>query len=644
MRYVYCLGFFNMLPLVFAVMTGYPPSSFFNRREFVHMRVLQPFHEEDVNPFKSLNFSVGLSFPDEDDYRRFPTDFLGALVCVEFLKTCTRVFPANKLVETRSWKPVTVFSLTPGTLNNVEACDSVTRKCTVQVILLPNANAEVDVLASTNVTFFVVPPTTVESWQNVDEAVVPSQDLPAIDDVKYPAVLKFEYPQSGMFLNTSKVLLSMEMYVDNMETFNKENPINVMSCFELEKINDPGLPPGRNARHFCADIEEANIKLSGLGDGLYHLTTWLIRNDTASVVVLSGNVTVAFTVVCRCNNEDTWYVEGPTPPLVPYAERYRNLPTGHTAIPWLESGAQLLLPPYSLLPPLVSNAWQREKRNVILVIGVKIAANAFEYRRALRETWFRREHWRRDVAMWFVIGTPDANTPSAVLDALIQESRVHGDMLLGPHPRFMKANLPFPWVLFNVSDSYFTLVEKSVTFMTFATRTYNFQYLFMCDEDIMLRVDQLLKALAGQGPRYRFFAGQVWEKHYGRAIRPIRDPESKNYVSFQHWKMRDLPPVAIGPHYLMSSDCIDFIVKNKDSLRGVGTLEDVSMAVWMFSAGVQPEHVKWFSNAKNFECSSGYVSFADLTPDGIRLLYQNLQSGKEMCDGYKDLQKNKMKK
>ena len=71
------------------------------------------------------------------------------------------------------------------------------------------------------------------------------------------------------------------------------------------------------------------------------------------------------------------------------------------------------------------------------------------------------------------------------------------------------------------------------------------------------------------------------------------------------WPSRDFPPVAIGPHYLMSADCVHYLTKNKHRLRGVGTLEDVSISVWLRGYGVVPEHVKWFSNYKNFGCVDG---------------------------------------
>ena len=275
----------------------------------------------------------------------------------------------------------------------------------------------------------------------------------------------------------------------------------------------------------------------------------------------------------------------------------------------------------------LANAWHREKRVVTLVVGVKVAATAFEYTVHYAKLGSIEKSIMPTVPSglsWIPRVERKKKIPKDTIDRIINEAREHKDMLLGPHPDFVKAQLPLPSVIFNVKDSYYTLVEKTVTFMAFATMTYRFNYIFMCDEDIYLDADSLINVLREQGERFRFFAGQVWEKHTGRPMRPIRDHESKNYISYQHWKMRDLPPLAIGPHYLMSKDCVDYIVDNKKLLRGVGTLEDVSVTVWLFSIGVHPEHVKWFSNAKNGPCQEGLVSFADLKPKYIRLMHRNI--------------------
>ena len=40
---------------------------------------------------------------------------------------------------------------------------------------------------------------------------------------------------------------------------------------------------------------------------------------------------------------------------------------------------------------------------------------------------------------------------------------------------------------------------------------------------------------------------------------------------------QELPPFAIGPHYMLSRDLAEYIALNAKVLKGVGTLEDVSV-------------------------------------------------------------------
>lgn len=56
-----------------------------------------------------------------------------------------------------------------------------------------------------------------------------------------------------------------------------------------------------------------------------------------------------------------------------------------------------------------------------------------------------------------------------------------------------------------------------------------------------------------------------------------------------------LPRFAIGPLYILSRYCVEFIVANKSWLRGVGTLEDVSVGLWLLALQVS---VYW-QNARN---------------------------------------------
>ena len=161
------------------------------------------------------------------------------------------------------------------------------------------------------------------------------------------------------------MIVTMALGVEDVEKFNSRfNPIQdfLFVCYDLEKLTKTdGLRPvsdsGKYTRNFCSEMNEPNIKISGLGDGLYTLTSWLADNSKNNeMVVLTENASSTFEVRCNCNQQETWFVEGPVPPYLPYAERYKNLPTGHTAIPWKEDNSQLWIPPYKLLSPALANA------------------------------------------------------------------------------------------------------------------------------------------------------------------------------------------------------------------------------------------------------------------------------------------------
>ena len=90
-------------------------------------------------------------------------------------------------------------------------------------------------------------------------------------------------------------------------------------------------------------------------------------------------------------------------------------------------------------------------------------------------------------------------------------------------------------MVFNVPDSYYTLVQKTMTFLEFTKRTYpQHQYLMIVDSDVYLRLSnltQVLRSPSMQGVQ-KFFAGQVWQTQYGRPLRPQRDVDLKNYLPY----------------------------------------------------------------------------------------------------------------
>ena len=76
---------------------------------------------------------------------------------------------------------------------------------------------------------------------------------------------------------------------------------------------------------------------------------------------------------------------------------------------------------------------------------------------------------------------------------------------------------------------------------------------------------------------------------------------------------------------------------NLEVLAGVGTLEDVSVALWLLALQVHPQHSEQFTNARLFGCVDSSVSIADLTARGIRAVHENRRTGRPDCEGYEEL-------
>ena len=114
-------------------------------------------------------------------------------------------------------------------------------------------------------------------------------------------------------------------------------------------------------------------------------------------------------------------------------------PTSKAAIPWLNEH-QLTIPVYpattavtpatsatssATTPPLktqpriwpsTSYAWEHEYTTapIVLVVGIKVEADAFEYRDIIRQTWMSAV--AKDVKVWFIVGIPSAKHSPTVLD------------------------------------------------------------------------------------------------------------------------------------------------------------------------------------------------------------------------------------
>jgi Galactosyltransferase len=75
---------------------------------------------------------------------------------------------------------------------------------------------------------------------------------------------------------------------------------------------------------------------------------------------------------------------------------------------------------------------------------------------------------------------------------------------------------------------------------------------------------------------------KVLAEQLGHVFRPVRDLSHRNYLSEADFPEEVLPALALGNFYVLSADLARSIAQNiSGTIHPVGTLEDLSVAVWM---------------------------------------------------------------
>ena len=439
--------------------------------------------------------------------------------------------------------------------------------------------------------WFLAAAVTSEPWAQSDRFTGPADHRPG--DVS----LGFKIPK-----NNSETLVNVEpeidLWVDNHGAFMDRYGTNAELCCALD-----GVALG------CDEIGSTRISLPPkLGLGVHELACDLVDVRTGAGLLRPVAPAVCRWTVVKHAHQTT---EGRRLVELHNQQRLEDEPLfrwwrGQGTVPWTLKAYPWALP-------------QVEKP--LLVVGVKCAAYAISQRDAMRRTWLSDAPQDGSLVVRFVIGR---SADPYVAKALERERDVYGDVLIPP---FM-----------NIEDGYKSLVPKTKAFASYAfTHFPTASYVMFCDDDVLVDVARLLEVMDGGLPRQKFYAGQVWAEHFRKPTLPQRSPTHRNYLPEDVYPMSQLPPFAIGPHYLLSMDCVHFIHKNADELQGVGTLEDVSVALWLLALQVHPQHSEQFTNARLFGCVEHSVSVADLTARGIRAIHANRRRNASACEGYEEL-------
>ncbi|KAE9340957.1 hypothetical protein PR003_g10226 [Phytophthora rubi] len=224
-----------------------------------------------------------------------------------------------------------------------------------------------------------------------------------------------------------------------------------------------------------------------------------------------------------------------------------------------------------------SKKYEGDEEDLMLVVGIKTAlVTGFAFRQAIRQTWASKEALPSGVKVFFIGCRPTTNkgvgnySADAVGDnvsdfrrlwgAIQLEKLVYGDVLTDE---------------LDCADSNAFLAKKVKEFLHFtATRYAHAQYVMIADDNLYVRMDTVVHQLRAKASRLRFYGGDFQTKGNNTVLTTAQYP------------MGELPPFAIGAYFFLSMDCAQFISKNRQRLRSLDGMDDLSVALWLLTIHV----------------------------------------------------------
>eukprot|EP00298_Acanthocystis_sp_HF-20_P002748 c13130_g1_i1.p1 GENE.c13130_g1_i1~~c13130_g1_i1.p1 ORF type:complete len:437 (-),score=172.45 c13130_g1_i1:94-1362(-) len=194
-----------------------------------------------------------------------------------------------------------------------------------------------------------------------------------------------------------------------------------------------------------------------------------------------------------------------------------------------------------------------------IIIGVVSAPHHTEERDAVRSSWVQLQsltdpklnhltlEQKQQIVIRFIIGEAHDQTTEELISG---ESLKYHDIVRVP-----------------VYEDYFNLTLKTGEFMKWAVSSYNFNWIFKCDDDSFVRIDKLLETLMEAGTN-SVYLGKIWT---GTPI----DSRVDKYTPWSKYAR-----FAAGAGYALSHDLAEYIVRNYDHLHK-WPMEDVAVGMWI---------------------------------------------------------------
>ncbi|XP_074657331.1 beta-1,3-galactosyltransferase 5-like [Tubulanus polymorphus] len=233
---------------------------------------------------------------------------------------------------------------------------------------------------------------------------------------------------------------------------------------------------------------------------------------------------------------------------------------------------------------------QRGSSNISFIIIVTTAVNRKpEVRQAIRDTW---GSWTKDprmrAAVVFLVGSPRPGLDPRLLEALTNESRQYGDVIM---TEFV--------------DDYRNMTLKSMAMLHWVQKFCpNARYVIKCDDDVFVNVPVLVRDFPAMD------SAQIGMTMHGYLIdwgTPYRVPYHKWCVSERNFPHKYFPKYCNGPLYAFSSRLVAPLLRAAYLVTLI-PIEDVFICgIVAEKAGIERKHhsefeVFWYYSLNNNFC------------------------------------------
>ncbi|KAK2716024.1 beta-1,3-galactosyltransferase 5-like isoform X2 [Artemia franciscana] len=182
-----------------------------------------------------------------------------------------------------------------------------------------------------------------------------------------------------------------------------------------------------------------------------------------------------------------------------------------------------------------------------LAIAVSSSASHTARRNAIRETWGKIA-LKHNITIFFVVGLYN---DTEIKNMLQEETRQHNDIVEG-----------------QFYDEYENLSQKTQFLLEYFLNKTQFDYLLKVDDDVFVNIKHLKNLLSTLNDTNIIY-GTLFKK-----FKPVRDMESKYFISAQLFQGDYYPDFARGPAYLLTHNSISDLLKESRHSKPF-PLEDV---------------------------------------------------------------------